>query len=422
MYRQVSLQTTADTYVYHEEDKIGEGGFGSVYAGEGMTSGMTVAIKRPHFYNAESLVRFKQKDCRYLPLLRHTYIIRVLDVLAEVRNERGEVGPPALIMEYVDGKNLQACWQTHIQKLAFLQKILLFRKICTGVDYAHNTGIVHRDLKPGNILLDPEGDPKIIDFGLAGSLRPEDLRSLSHTQKFIGSLLYMAPEQQEAMPADERSDIYSLGLILFFIFTGWHAKERLLKGQYTLQQMFDKYLPEQISRLCNQMCRLDKSKRARRLSQILQQLPGSGDPKKAGEKTERFPTAAGEKDLSIPFGIVVGLALEQAFQDTEYWPWVAAGVGGTLSALLLLRSSTASHRPGSRASVRQDPSLKAISAAAAIFGAVLLSSLIGGTFWWSYLVLAVLVSSLGFVALSLNQSPRLLAWRNPRGARPPDGI
>lgn len=269
MFREVTLQTATDSYVYREEDKIGEGGFGTVYRGQGVQDGRTVAIKRPHFYSDEALRKFKNKDCRYLPQLRHTYIVAVMAVLTEVKNAQGETGPPALIMEHVDGKSLDASWAEHIRFFSNVQKLELFHKICQGVAFAHSRGIIHRDLKPGNILLDAAKNPKIIDFGLAASLKPEQIRSLSHSHQFMGTLLYMAPEQYEAQAVDERADIYSLGLLLFFIFTGWHAKALLLKGEDTLMQMFDKYLPMEVAQLARKMCELDRNKRARALSELL---------------------------------------------------------------------------------------------------------------------------------------------------------
>jgi serine/threonine protein kinase len=350
MFREVTLETTSDIYVYREEDKIGAGGFGTVYLGKGLHDGRPVAIKRPHFYSEEALKKFRNKDCRYLPQLRHPYIVAVMAVLGEVRNAQGASGPPALIMEYVAGKSLDASWAGHIRFLSNIQRIALFHKICQGVAFAHSQGIVHRDLKPGNILLDAEKNPKIIDFGLAASLRPEDIRSLSQSHQFMGTLLYMAPEQYEAQAVDERADIYSLGLLLFFIFTGWHAKALLLKGEDTLSQMFDKYLPAEVALLTHKMCELDRGKRIHSVNTLLQQSdyllhhslikPLSLLPSRRWHwyRSVILHGLLPEKEAAIFFSLggMSGLVFEQLFHHTPYWRGICLALGVTALVLLTL--------------------------------------------------------------------------------------
>ena len=401
MFREVVLQANSDAYVYREEDKIGEGGFGSVYLGKGLQSGVPVAIKRPHFYSDDALKRFKYKDCRYLPQLRHPYIVSVMAVLTEVRNAQGELGPPALIMEYVTGKNLETSWAEYIRFLSHFQKLELFKKICEGVNYAHGQGIIHRDLKPGNILLDAQHNPKIIDFGLAASLKPEELRSISGSQQFMGSLLYMAPEQYDAKYADERADIYSLGLVLFFIFTGWHAKALLLKGEDTLTQMSDKYLPVEVAGLVKHACELDRKRRLHssrelvdRLGELLSCLSLTGSPLASLRppigpfyRLTAWRMALQREGVALSLGAMLGLVIEQSLNQTALWLWVTAALPILIVLTLLSRNF------GDNVSANTLPLGKTLMVA---FCFMFISAFWSDTGVWNYLVIVVGIASIAF--------------------------
>jgi len=132
------------------------------------------------------------------------------------------------------------------------------------LDYTHQY-TVHNQISPSNIIIVgafPDASIRLLDYSIGEDVPASHARSKASD---TGSVLYMAPEQQDAKRADERSDIYSLGLILFFMFTGRHAKELLLKGEYTLSQMFDKYLPDDIAILTKEACQVDKNKRIPRI-------------------------------------------------------------------------------------------------------------------------------------------------------------
>ncbi|MHC4281081.1 MAG: serine/threonine protein kinase, partial [Planctomycetota bacterium] len=127
-------------------------------------------------------------------------------------------------MEYIDGKPLDKFVQ--YEKLSLRQTMELFNKVCSAVAYAHQRGVMHRDLKPGNILVDANGEPHILDFGLAklvdGSLQDNQDRIMTSIPgKLIGTLAFMSPEQASCQPStiDVRSDVYSIGVILYKILT-----------------------------------------------------------------------------------------------------------------------------------------------------------------------------------------------------------
>jgi serine/threonine protein kinase len=150
--------------------------------------------------------RFHQ-EVRLARQIAHPNVCRVFDI--------GEAdGRLFLTMEYVDGEDLASLLR-RIGQLAQSKALDIARQLCAGLAAAHDHGVLHRDLKPGNIMLDGRGRVRIADFGLAAlgeSLDAEELRA--------GTPAYMAPEQLAGSEVTPRSDIYSLGLVLYEIFTG----------------------------------------------------------------------------------------------------------------------------------------------------------------------------------------------------------
>ena len=185
---------------------------GEVYRADDLTLGQPVALK---FLPDEAardqglLERFKN-EVRIARRVSHPNVCRVYDV--------GDVeGHTFFTMEYVDGEDLASLLR-RIGRLPEDKALDIARQLCAGLAAAHAKGVLHRDLKPANIMLDGRGQVVITDFGLAGvadQIQGAEVRS--------GTPAYMAPEQLAGKEVSTRSDIYSLGLVLYEVFTGKRA-------------------------------------------------------------------------------------------------------------------------------------------------------------------------------------------------------
>ena len=191
---------------------LGRGGMGEVYRADDLTLGQPVALKfLPEDANRdEALVERFRNEVRLSRRVSHPNVCRVYDV--------GEVdGHTFFTMEYVDGEDLASLLR-RIGRLPADKALEIARQLCAGLAAAHAKGVLHRDLKPANIMLDGRGQVVVTDFGLAGlvdQIPGSDVRS--------GTPAYMAPEQLEGKEVNVKTDIYSLGLVLYEIFTGKRA-------------------------------------------------------------------------------------------------------------------------------------------------------------------------------------------------------
>lgn len=198
---------------------LGEGGMGTVYLAEQDSPRRVVALKllRAPIFSDRMLARF-EREASALARLRHAGIAQIYE--AGMLRDASLAGreQPYFAMEYVQGKDLIA----HASGMSDREKLALFAKVCDGVQHAHQKGVIHRDLKPANIVVDGEGQPKVLDFGIAMLEDADDVRSVTDAGQVIGTLPYMSPEQVrgERESIDTRSDVYSLGVVLFELLTG----------------------------------------------------------------------------------------------------------------------------------------------------------------------------------------------------------
>lgn len=198
---------------YHVESILGRGGMGAVYKAYDKDLDRMVALKlvRPDLANNNQVMqRFKQ-ELLLARRISHKNVLRIHDL--------GDVnGVKFISMAYIEGTDLHGLVQKG-GRLPVEIATALARQLCAGLAAAHAEGVVHRDLKPQNVLIDGAGNAFISDFGLAKSSDLGDA-NLTHAGMLTGTPKYMSPEQVEGKPADQRSDLYALGLILYEMVTG----------------------------------------------------------------------------------------------------------------------------------------------------------------------------------------------------------
>src|SRR5262249_39227309 len=276
--------------------QLGKGGMGEVYRAEDLKLGQPVALKflPEELANDGGMLARFHREVRVARQVSHPNVCRVFGI--------GEVnGQHFLSMEYIDGEDL-ATLMKRIGRLPPDKAVEIARQVCAGLAAAHESGVLHRDLKPANIMLDGRGKARITDFGLAG------LADEFTAEDVVGTPAYMAPEVLKGSAATARSDVYSLGLVMYEVFTG----KRAFEGK-TIDELIDQHenaTPSPLSRRIREidplveraiMRCLAKNPSSRPASpvEVLAALPG-GDPLAAALAAGETPSpgmvaAAGEK-------------------------------------------------------------------------------------------------------------------------------
>ena len=268
LQQHISKSTLKKRYVIFEE--IGHGGMGTVYKAFDLLLNKKVALKKLERPNQENLERFL-REIRSVAKLHHPNIIKMYDVV----NEHGFY---FFSMDLVVGKTLDQVLQENI---SVEQVIDIFIKIGDAVHYAHRHGIIHRDLKPENIMLNEEFEPVIMDFGLAKEVKGSDKISVSGI--IIGTPSYMSPEQANASNdlVDERSDVYSLGVVFYealtrqLPFVAPQLPQLLIQictKDPAIPSTFNSSLPPELDRICLKALEKEREKRYQSVADFVDDL------------------------------------------------------------------------------------------------------------------------------------------------------
>ena len=270
---------------YRIEELLGSGGMCHVYRATHTSMGKQVAVKilKPHFAADPAIGRRFEQEARAASRIHHPNAINVMDYGI------GEGNTPFIVMEYVNGITLGELIRQN-GALSLERANNLLRQICGALDDAHKVGVVHRDIKPDNIIVGDYGNSdwvEVVDFGVAKI--QEDLNrrvALTGENILVGTPRYMSPEQCEEHPVDARSDIYSLGVVLYEMLSGeapfkWDSSTRLLVAHATEapKPLRTKRpdIPAEVEAVVMQALEKDPARR----------------PQSAGEFARRFEQAAG---------------------------------------------------------------------------------------------------------------------------------
>jgi len=287
---------------YRIEKLLGEGGMGAVYKAFDTELSRTVAlklVKKELATSRQIMQRFKQ-ELLLASKISHKNILRIHDL--------GEVdGIKFISMAYVEGSDLAGLIFKD-GRLTQERALKFAKQLCAALEAAHHEGVVHRDLKPQNILIDQNDQLYISDFGLAKSLEP-DMTAMTHAGQVLGTPRYMSPEQVEAKEIDQRSDLYSLGMILFEMFTA----DLPFRAESTFQLMYKHVneapkdprticpdLPPYIANIILKCLEKDPAKRYQGAREILTDFESENAPEIAAALTPAAPVGSTTISIQLP--------------------------------------------------------------------------------------------------------------------------
>ncbi len=257
---------------YEIEELIGSGGMANVYKAVDRMDGSVRAVKilREEFLDNEELVRRFKNESKAIALLSHPNIVKVFDV-----NFSDSI--QYIVMEYLDGITLKQ-YIEHQKKLSWKDTVHFITQTLRALQHAHDRGIVHRDIKPQNIMMMANGDIKVTDFGIARFSRSE---TRTITDKAIGSVHYISPEQAKGDITDAKADIYSVGVMMYEMLTGTLpfvsdsavsvAIKQISDNPKTLREI-DDTIPEGLEEITLKAMAKDPAKRYQSAAQMLRDI------------------------------------------------------------------------------------------------------------------------------------------------------
>jgi serine/threonine protein kinase len=340
----VSLAALGQRYDILAE--AGHGSMGNVYKARDRETGETVALKllKSEIASDQAMMDRFKNELLFARKITHKNVCRV--------HEFNRIGGIAYTsMEFVEGESLRSVLN-RFGGLPVRKTISVTEQICSGLKEAHAQGIVHRDLKPENVMIDGQGNVKIMDFGIARSM--ESLTRL--TGSMVGTPAYMAPEQVAGKPVDYRTDIYSLGLMLYEMFTGSQAFQADTAVALALKQMresppppheVDPSIPVGIERAILKCLEKEPGRRFQSVAELENALRSAAGPANATAAPSVPRVNSGHSASPIPAAISPAMKTEP--KRTPAIVWVLVG------ALLVVGGAAASRWAAAAKSAEQLP-------------------------------------------------------------------
>ena len=312
--------TTGSTFAgrYQIIEELGEGGMGKIYKALDKEINAKVALKliKPEVAVDEKAIKRFQNELKMARDISHKNVCRMYDL-------NQEEGTYYITMEYVPGEDLKS-FIRRAKQLTPGTAVFIAKQICEGLAEAHGLGVVHRDLKPQNIMIDKEGNARIMDFGIARTLKT---KGITGAGVIIGTPEYMSPEQAERKEVDQRSDIYSFGVILYEMVTGNVPFEGdtplsiAMKHKSEMPQdpkELNAQIPDDLSRVIMRCLEKDREKRYQNVGEVRSELENIEKvipttervvPKRKPRTSKEMTVTLGLRRLLIPSLIVVAVAV-----------------------------------------------------------------------------------------------------------------
>ncbi len=297
--------TTGSTFAgrYQIIEELGKGGMGEVYKVLDKEVNAKIALKliKPEIAADKKTIERFRNELKTARDITHKNICRMYDL-------NKEEGSYYITMEYVEGQDLKSLVRQTGQ-LAIPTTISIAKQVCEGLSEAHKLGTVHRDLKPSNIMIDKEGNARIMDFGIARSLTA---KGITGAGVMIGTPEYMSPEQAEVKEVDQRSDIYSFGVILYEMVTGRVPFEGETplgiamkhKGEMPKDpRELNTQIPTDLSKMILRCMEKDKGKRYQSAGEVRSELSNIEKGIPTTEKVIQKRKPITSKEITVTFGL-----------------------------------------------------------------------------------------------------------------------
>jgi eukaryotic-like serine/threonine-protein kinase len=310
------------------EDLLGEGGMGRVYKAYDRELDRFVALKvlQPDLASDPQVIQRFKHELLLASKISHKNILRIHD-LSEAD------GVKFITMAFVDGQDLHTILKTE-HPLPLERSLKFARQLCEALDAAHAEGVVHRDFKPHNVLVGKEDQVFVSDFGLATSFETAKM-GMTRSGAFVGTPRYMAPEQVEGGTIDHRSDLYSLGLVIYEMVTGelpfsgestWQVMYQRVKEKPKEPKLIKPDLPDWVDRIVMHCLERDPALRYQSAREILADIDANRSPSLPPGVRFRMPGGIGKWLLVGGAGIVIGGALFLAIPVTRHLIFKGAGI------------------------------------------------------------------------------------------------
>jgi len=300
---------------YEILELLGQGGMGAVYKARDREVDRLVALKviRPELAGHPDVLRRFKQELILARQVTHKNVIRIFDL--------GEAeGAKFISMEYIDGRDLKSI-HAERGKLQPEEAAEIIEQVCLALDAAHAEGVIHRDLKPQNIMVDKHGRVVVMDFGIA---RSKELSGLTQTGDLVGTPEYMSPEQAKGEEIDSRSDLFSLGIILYELLTGISPYEATTPVVALLKRTqeravppdkLDPAIPKFMNDIVVRCLEIDPQRRYASAQEILQDLEARHGPRRGittlhmprFRMVEEFPTKWIAPGLALIMLLTIGL-------------------------------------------------------------------------------------------------------------------
>jgi serine/threonine-protein kinase len=304
--------TTGSTFArrYQIIEELGKGGMGKVYKTRDTEIKEKIALKliKPEIAADERTIERFRNEMKLARKIRHKNVCHMFDINKEEDSYY-------ITMEYVDGEDLKSMIRMS-GKLSTETVINIGRQICEGLSEAHKLGVVHRDLKPSNVMIDKVGSARIMDFGIARSLKG---KGITGAAMMIGTPEYMSPEQVEGGEVDARSDIYSLGIILYEMATGRVPFEGDTPLTIGVKQKTEEpknpmelnpQIPEELNRLILKCLEKNKDSRYQSIDEIKSELTNALQETTTAERvTSREYPSREVRKRGLPSFLVPGILI-----------------------------------------------------------------------------------------------------------------